>query len=736
MNASEKETSALKLYLQVLGRRWFVLFSTINLVLLLTLLYTLRQPKIYESSLLLQIGKEQKPQVVNSGQDDNQEDTDEVDTQIQFLRTLPIVSKATDALRTHYTDIDAKSIADNLSIKQLGKSGIVSVSYRDMDPDRLVKTLSQLGDTYVDFSLTNRRSQVTTAITFIQNRLPSAQQDLKERSQQLASFRKQNNLVDPKQVGESLSKALDDLAQQEYTTIATLRQGQALYSTLEERLDLLTPNRALALASLSEDSVYLSLLKDYQEAEKNYRLGLVRYTDEAPSTRALKNKRDELKLLLSKQVEQILGKQAYSTGTQRLNALQITQVSQLLEAENALKVQQARLSALQTIRKNLEQNFKLVPGLQREYDTLSLNVQVASENVTRLLTKLEEFRILEAQESAIWKLVQSPYPPGKPISPNLKLNMLTGLVLGLMLGGLLVYVFEQLDERLHNPELVNQLLQLRTLGVIPKTDETLLNMNKFSLHNSAEFINAPAFRPHLSYFQSAIQHLFFTLRSLGLTESLKAMGVTSSTSGEGKSTIVKHLGICAAELGCRVLLIDGDLRQPELHSRFQVPNEQGLSNIIADDLSWQEAVQETNQSNLHLLTAGPIPPNPVALLDSQKMKQLIVQLGSCYDLILMDLSPVVGFADPLVATNYLDALVFLIGLNSATRDMVEASLESLSYTPNQPIGVVCNLAKLADLPHSTHPHSESALSNLRHPLVPNQLIQRLMDPLLRRNGKP
>jgi hypothetical protein len=92
--------------------------------------------------------------------------------------------------------------------------------------------------------------------------------------------------------------------------------------------------------------------------------------------------------------------------------------------------------------------------------------------------------------------------------------------------------------------------------------------------------------------------------------------------------------------------------------------------------------------------------------------------------------------DPLVATNYLDALVFLIGLNSATRDMVEASLESLSYTPNQPIGVVCNLAKLADLPHSTPPRSESALSNLRHPLVPNQLIQRLMDPLLRRNGKP
>jgi uncharacterized protein involved in exopolysaccharide biosynthesis len=76
MNASEKETSALKLYLQVLGRRWFVLFSTINLVLLLTLLYTLRQPKIYESSLLLQIGKEQKPQVVDRERDDRKENTD------------------------------------------------------------------------------------------------------------------------------------------------------------------------------------------------------------------------------------------------------------------------------------------------------------------------------------------------------------------------------------------------------------------------------------------------------------------------------------------------------------------------------------------------------------------------------------------------------------------------------------------------------------------------------------
>jgi len=353
-----------------------------------------------------------------------------------------------------------------------------------------------------------------------------------------------------------------------------------------------------------------------------------------------------------------------------------------------------------------------------------------------LLTKLEEFRILEAQESAIWKVVQSPYPPGKPISPNPKLNMLTGLVLGLMLGGLLAYVFEQLDKRLHEPEAVNQLLPLRTLGVIPKTNKTLLNLNEFSSHNSAELITNPALRSQFLYFQSAIQNLFFTLRSLGLTESLKAIGVTSSASGEGKSTIVRHLGICAAELGCRVLLIDADLRQPELHSGLKVSNDKGLSNIISDGLPWQEAIQETDQSNLHLLTAGPIPPNPVALLDSQKMKQLIVQLSSCYDLILMDLPPVVGFTDPLVATNYLDALVFLIGLNSATRDMVEASLESLSHTPKQPIGVVCNLAKLADLPHSTHSHSEPALSNLRHLLAPNQLIQRLMDRLSRRSGKP
>lgn len=735
MNTNVKETSALKLYGQVFWRRRYEFLITFLSFLTLVGLHTLKQPKVYESSLLLLIGKQQKPQVVNQEQQTTEsKSSDEgLDTEVQVLRTLPLVSKATEALNDRY-NLEPKSVADDLKIQQLGKAGVISVTYRDTNPERVVDVLSQLGRVYVNFSLTNRRSQYTNAIQFIETRLPSAQQSLAERSQQLANFRKRNNLINPNDVGSTITKSLAELNNQERTTVADLQQGVALYNTLWQRLEL-PPDQALVAASLNQDPTYLSLLKDYQEAEKQYSLERLRFTEAAPQSIALKEKRDRLNQLVADQAQQVLGKRSQSD-VPRLNTLQIEQVSKLLDAQNNLKIQQARLAALQSARGELEREFKVVPDLQQKYDALLRQFQVESENVTRLLSKLEEFRILEAQESPTWQVIQPPSSPDKPVLPDWRLNLLVGSVLGLMLGGLVVYLREQLDKRLYSVESVNELLHLRTLSVVPQTDEMLLHLNEFPSEDSPEQLSAnSALRLQWLYFQAAIQHLLFTLRSLGATESLKAIGLTSSTPSEGKSTVIRHLGICAAELGCRVLLIDGDLRQPTLHLGFKASNTQGLSSVIRDDLPWQEVIQETNRSGLHLLTAGPTPLNPVVLLDSQKMKQLMAQLHYHYDLILMDLPPVLGFTDPLAAANYLDALVLLVGLNRATRETISTSLETLSYAHRQPIGVVCNFAKVSDLSQSAYSRSESVPGNLRRQFTQNQFVRRLMDHLSQRNGR-
>ena len=731
MNSDLEETSALKLYGQILWRRRWDFLATSTLVMVSMVVGTLTQPKIYESSLLLLVSSgEQTPQVVSEDKYISNEGSDPGDlaTEVEVLHTTPLVSRAVEVLHRRYPELDAASVAGSLQIQQLGKSGIISVAYRDSNPERLLQVIEQLGETYVDFSLTSRKSRVTSAIKFIERTLPEAQQNLAVRSRQLENFRKKYNFIDPSALGAIMTQALSNLDEQEQTVTAALRQSEALYSNLKQRSGLL-PQQAIAVASLSQDPIYLDLLKQYQDAENKYKIERLRFKDSSRTSQDLKAKRDQLKELLRNRMRQVLGKNVSLAPNQFLNQLQITQVSQLLETENNLKIQHANLAALQASRKALEKNFQKVPELQRQYDNLFREVQIASESVNRLLTKLEELRIVEAQESASWQVIQPPYPAGGPVSPNLTLNLMIGSVLALVSGGSVVYLREQLDNnRLRSLRSVREMLRIPILGVVPQTDKLLLRLNTFRSDDSlATYSTNSARRAEWSYSREAFQNLLFNLRFTGADEPMKAVGFTSSTSGEGKSTVVRHLGLSAAELGCRVLVIDADLRQPELHLALEVPNNQGLSNILATGISWQEVVQDTAQQGLQVLTAGPIPPNPVALLDSIKMSQLMTQLHNHYDLVFVDLPPVVGSTDPLVVATHLDGLVLLVGLNQATRDHLKASLESLSHARSRLIGTVCNMTKVSEMPNSAYLRENQArtLGNSG-----NRLVQRLMVRLL------
>jgi len=739
MSTDLEETSALKLYLQIFWRRRWDFLTTVALVMTAMVVYTLTQTKIYESSLLLLVRSEdQTPKVVSDDDRDRNRSKEgtgpaELDTEVQVLSTLPLVSHAIDSLHQQYPELEAKSVVKKLKIKQLGKSGIISVAYRDSQPERLLKVLSQLGATYIDFSLTSRKSQVTNAIEFIQRTLPEAQHNLALRSEQMEIFRKKYHIVDPSSLGTSMTQALSNINEQQRNVTASLHQSQALYRNLQQRSGLLLPLQAIAAASLSQDPIYLDLLKQYQEAENKYTLGRLQFKDISPPLQDLKAKRDELNQLLQKRMRQVLGKNISSGDNKRLSELQVTQVSQLLEAENNLKVQQAYLVALQMNHNLLEKNFQQVPELQRQYDNLSRQVEVTSKSVDRLLTKLEELRIVEAQESAPWQVIQPPYPVGKPVSPNIPLNLILGSVLALLSGASVAYLREQLDSRLKSIRSVREMLPIPILAAVPKIDKLLLRHKTFpSDDNLALYSTESGRRSQWLYFREAFQNLLFNLRFTNADEPMKAVGFTSSTSGEGKSTIVWYLGVSAAQRGYRVLVIDGDLRQPDLHLALEVPNEQGLSNILATGTSWQDVVQNTAQLGLQVLTAGPIPPNPVALLDSIRMSQLMSQLHNHYDLVFMDLPPVVGLTDSLVAATHLDGLVLLVGLNLATRENLKASLESLSHARSRLIGAICNMAEVSEMPNSPYLREEKP-KTLANP--GNRLIQRLTARLLQGNSR-
>jgi polysaccharide biosynthesis transport protein len=729
-----EETSALKLYLQLLWRGRLTFLATATIVMGIMVAYTLTRNKVYESSFLLLIsGKQRAPQVVANQtlESDKSDESDSVDNKVQVLQTLPVLTQAVKKLKQDYPDMDASDIANGLIVRQLGYSGIVSVVYQDIDPERLIKVLNQLGETYVDFALSSRKSGVISAISLIERTLPEARRILGSKNKAMEQVRSQNKLIDPSLLGGSLAKSLAELGEQERSTAVKIQENQALYQNLQRRSGLL-PDQALASASLSQDPIYTDLLKQYQEAENKYSLEQLRLGDEAPQLKSLRAKRDRSKQLLKDQVRQILGKN--SSEGPRLNGLQITQVGQFLEAQNSLKVDQARASALRSVRRSLEQDFQAIPSLQRRYEELNRQMKLADENVQRLESKLEDFKIIEAQEATPWKVIQPPYPVGKPVSPNVPLNLLIGGVLAILAGGASVFLREQFDNRVSNVREVGNLLDLPILGSLPiiynkallaqlMSSNKLMASNKLLPDSDNSDLRAvnnyylEKLHNEALVFNEAVQYLNFTLRwaSAGIGDQV-VIGFTSPNSHDGKSTTVRHLSASAQERGLRVLLIDGDLRQPTLHKALNLTNQIGLSSVLAKDLSWREAIQCSG--SLHVLTAGPTPSQVLPLIDSPTLQHILLEMRNEYDLVLVDLPPVLGTADPLLVAPYLDGLVIVVAVNKATTEDLLACREAINQAQTRLLGVVCNMIEPKDIPYATYSQeSQSRFTSIKKQLL-------------------
>lgn len=693
-----QDTSALKLYLQVFWHRRWAFLAVSTSVMGAMVLYTLTQTNVYESSLLLLIsGREKAPQVVVENLRNETVSPDTLDNEVQVLQTFPVLSQAVKKLQKNYPDLDTVSLADNLSVKQLGKSGIVSVVYQDTDPDRLLAVLKQLGQTYMDFGLASRKSRVTDAIRFIERTLPEARRTLALKTSALEQFRRKNNLIDPTLFGTSLAKSIADVGEQERSTLVKIQESQALYQNLLRRSGM-RPDKALAVASLSQDPIYADLLRQYQEAENQYSLEQLRLRSNAPQVQALRAKLDLRKQILKNQVQQILGKNA-NTGP-RLNALQIAQVGQLLEAQNSLAVERARVSALQDTRRRLEKDFKLVPTLQRLSEELERQVKVATESVDRLSSKLGEFRIIEAQESAPWKIIQPPYTTNKPVSPNVPLNLLLGSILALLAGGIAVYLREQFDSRVYSVRHVRELLGLPIIASLPRLSQALLNQLD-APHRTLPDPDNTDLNAEATAFSEAIQYLNFNLRWISdQLGNLVVLGFTSPSAHEGKSTTIRQLSYSAQKRGLRVLLIDADLRRPTVHRALGLSNQVGLSTLLTNDLSWKRVLQRSGA--LHVLTAGPRPDQVVAVLDSPKLNKLMLEFRSEYDLVLVDLPPVVGTTDPLLVAPHLDGLVLVVSATQSTSKDLSVCQEALSRVQTNLLGVVCTMVEPEDMPYSAY----------------------------------
>jgi len=211
----------------------------------------------------------------------------------------------------------------------------------------------------------------------------------------------------------------------------------------------------------------------------------------------------------------------------------------------------------------------------------------------------------------------------------------------------------------------------------------------------------------------AYRALRTNIRFASFEKDIKAIAVTSTYMNEGKSTIVSNLGVSMAESGSKVLIIDGDLRNPTIHKFFLLSNNVGLTNILVEKLSYRDFLSYTEISNLDIITCGPKPPNPSELLGSSKMKSLLQELKEDYDYILIDTPPVAIVTDAAIMASVCDGTLLVISSGETIIEEAVKSRELLQNINANVLGVVFNKAKV-DKPKDYYKYNNYYYGNLNN----------------------
>jgi len=608
-------------------------------------------------------------------------------TTLQLLKSPKILEPIAKQLQPKYPDLNYDALAAGLKMTPSSTAEILSVSFQDPKADKVEQVLKLTSKAFIDYSLKERLADVNQGIEFVDTQLPQLQDRVGQLQDELQSFRQKYNLIDPESASKLLTDQSNSVGQQLIEAEIKLREARALSADLENQLAATTETEASATA-LQDNKRYQALLDQILEVESQVAKKSSRFREAAPAIQNLSGQKDNLVPLLEREGQRVRE--------------QVASKIRDLEARNRIL-----LSAQQELR----QQIKELSVISRRYTDIQRELKIATDNLNQFLTKREALRIDAGQRKAPWQIVT---PPGQPTpsAANARRSAVLGVILGLLLGTGVALVLDKLSNVLHSPDEVKDASKLPILGIIPY-NAGLLEADKAALSAAKPLAIADVVglvqqvsqkfgrgghdgKPQYagSPFLESFRSLYANICLLNSDTQIRSLVISSSAPGEGKSTISVYLAQAAAALGQRVLLVDADLRLPKVHERLGLLNSFGLSNVIASDIDVDRVIQQSPiESNMFVLTAGQVPPDPTKLLSSQKMQKLMEQFQATYDLVIFDSLPLSGLVDAKLIASRADGIVLVVGLGKVKAQTLEQTLSSLKQINVAILGVVANGSK-------------------------------------------
>jgi polysaccharide biosynthesis transport protein len=584
---------------------------------------------------------------------------------------------------------DESALHKQISVKNIGGADVLEISATSPDPKEAAAIVNKLMSLYIENNINVNRSQASAARKFLTKQLPDTEAAVRQAEANLRIFKEKNQIVSIEQEAIWAVTVDADIRKKIVETESKLADANAQSAALLSKLGM-TSEQAMAVNALSQSPAVQAVLTDLQKIENQLATEQTRFREDHPQIISLQSKKVALKELLQERIQQTIGsQQPVAYNNLQAGLLEQNLISELVKSEvNRLGLSR-QVTSLNNVRVTYKQRANILPRLEQDQRELGRILEAAQATYQTLLKKLQEAHVAENQTIGNARIIENASVPKKPsIGKKPIILVLGGGMMGFLLSASIIIFLELRDTSIKNVKEARKLFNYNLLVTIPsfgKTEKSILHSSqskKASLTISVRDIPL-----------SPVSEMYWRLQSnlefISSGKTLKAIVVTSSIPKEGKSTVAANLAVMMAELGHRVLIVDADMRHPSQHHIWELTNEAGLSNILADQVDLQLAAKQV-MLNLYVLTSGVSPLNPVALLKSQEMVALIQNCSKNYDFVIIDSPPLIPATDALILGKLADGILLVTRPGVVDAGSAVSAKESLDQSGQNVLGLVVN----------------------------------------------
>lgn len=539
-------------------------------------------------------------------------------------------------------------VKEQLEITQLEKdTSLIRISYKDTIPERAQLYVNALTESFIKHSIDSKNQQNNKTFNFLVKELKNIKQELKESEQQLEKYQVAQSVIEPSVQASEYIRKLSDIEIQLSENHLKKKLILNLINFVQHNynLDAIAPS-----LSKLDDQNTLRLITKLQDAQLLEEKLSIDYTDEYPKLQSVR-----------KQINNMREKIEFNLKNLRTNIQY--QNNNLIERKNTY-----------------ENDLKKLPSQERQLVNIKRNYEVKSRMYEYLLKKKSENKIVQFATFSDYQIIDHAYNSNLPIEEERSLIIfILSTLFGLLFGSILALVRHYSNRKIQNKQDLKQLTSLPIYGTIPFYKQ---KPNQIEVHTQAK-------SPFTESFRTLRTNLQFIKKENEATTIL----ITSTVAGEGKTTTSANLATILEMAKYKTLIINMDLRKPTLHKFFSVSNNVGVSTYLNGNQNIEDIILTTEFGNLDIITSGPIPLDPSELILSKKLPELINQLKSMYDYIIIDSAPIGIVTDTKTIMQYSDLNLILLREDYAKKDFLATLEQIIEKHQFKNVGLILNASK-------------------------------------------